>query len=64
VLVGNKVGLGEQAPESTDEMPSVDKRCRNSLRSSMVYSFLWCFDSGIRSARYGPYPSEPLARNF
>lgn len=36
VLVGSRVGLGEQACESTDEIPSVDKSCRNPLRSSMM----------------------------
>lgn len=70
VLVGCRVGLGEQAPESTDEIPSVDKSCRNPLRSSMVHTSsrfvasisLPSFGSRSISAGYRSYQSESLAR--
>jgi hypothetical protein len=45
VLFGSRLELDEQACESTDEMPSVDKSCRNPLRSSMLCFSLRLFTS-------------------
>jgi hypothetical protein len=44
-LVGSRVGSGEQAGESTDEMPRVDKSLRNPLRLSMAYPSFWVLAS-------------------